>query len=207
MSNMSKCIAIILCMAAVACTRRRHPQQPSAAEPPPTPKASATVESKSSGGSAGPELGDTAPENFAGTVNVSEKRRDEQEPVVLSNIRVGTHEHFDRVVFEFVGKQMPGFKIEYVDKPVTTCGAGEAVAVSGQSVMVVQIRPAQAHDDEGNVTIGTRDMQPGLPVLKQTKLICDFEADVEWALGLSKRQPYRVLELNKPSRLVIDIKH
>jgi hypothetical protein len=45
------------------------------------------------------------------------------------------------------------------------------------------------------------------PIMKELKSICDFEADVQWVLGVSKPNKYRVLELSNPSRLVIDIKH
>jgi hypothetical protein len=44
-------------------------------------------------------------------------------------------------------------------------------------------------------------------VLKELKLICDFEGQVEWLLGLAARNGYRVLELTEPPRLVVDVRH
>ncbi|MBA4159064.1 MAG: hypothetical protein H0X65_16535, partial [Gemmatimonadetes bacterium] len=45
------------------------------------------------------------------------------------------------------------------------------------------------------------------PVLKQLTLICDFEAQVEWVLGVSSPNRFRVIELHEPARLVVDVRH
>jgi hypothetical protein len=46
-----------------------------------------------------------------------------------------------------------------------------------------------------------------LPVLKELTIICDFEAQVEWVVGLAARTPYRIAELSEPPRLVLDVRH
>ena len=101
----------------------------------------------------------------------------------------------------------PGYHIEYVDRPVRSCGSGEVVELSGDGYLLIRLTPARAHTEEGNPTIAERERTLNLTILKQAKLICDFEAQVEWALGLSSPNKYRVLELQNPSRLVVDIKH
>jgi hypothetical protein len=52
-----------------------------------------------------------------------------------------------------------------------------------------------------------RALQPALPNLLELRLICDFEAQVEWIAALRSPQPVRVLRLREPSRLVIDVRH
>jgi hypothetical protein len=128
------------------------------------------------------------------------------QPVVLREIRTGQHPAFDRVVFEFEGNRVPGYHVEYVDRPVRTCGAGEVVQVEGYGYLLVQMMPAQAHTNDGKPTIKQREIAPNLPLIKQLKILCDFEADVQWILGLSSPNRYRVLELSNPARLVVDVR-
>jgi ribosomal protein S30 len=152
------------------------------------------------------EVGDTSTDSFTGTAGKVEKKDPAIPPATLSSIRTGDHQSFDRVVFEFSGTDLPGYHVEYIDHPVRSCGSGEVVEISGQGFLQVRLQPAQAHDENGQPTITTRELKPGLPLIQEMKIVCDFEADVEWILGLAKPNRYRVLELLKPPRLVIDIK-
>ncbi|MDC0711179.1 hypothetical protein POL68_22105 [Stigmatella sp. ncwal1] len=128
-------------------------------------------------------------------------------PVTLRSVRTGRNEGFDRVVFEFDGPQVPGYRVEYVEKPVVKCGSGDPTEVAGQGALQVSITPAQAHE-AGQVTVAERERKLALPALQALKLTCDFEAEVIWVLGTPQaRQPYRVLELREPTRLVVDVQH
>jgi len=153
------------------------------------------------------EPGDTSEEDFEGTAGGTEKSRKGQYPGVLREVRTAAHPNFDRVVFEFEGNALPGYKIEYVDKPAHQCGSGDAVAVEGDGLLGVTFTPAQAHTDSGRVSVKERERHPKLKTLKELEIICDFEAEVAWALGLSAPNRYRVIELANPARLVVDIKH
>ncbi|HXG67471.1 MAG TPA: hypothetical protein VNO70_20370 [Blastocatellia bacterium] len=153
------------------------------------------------------EPGDTSPADFAGTAGITEKKKGDIGLVVLRDVRIASHGRFDRVVFEFAGDTVPGYHVEYIDRPVRACGSGNVVPVAGDGWLRVRLTPAQAHTEQGEATVKDRERRPQLSVLKEVKLICDFEADVEWVLGLSSPNRYRVLELASPPRLVIDIKH
>jgi hypothetical protein len=194
----------LLFLGHVSCSRAPIVNQP-APTPSPTLSASSTIEA--GGGDVPKEPGDTSPEQFAGTAGIVEVKRSEIAPVLLKAIRTGRHTNFDRVVFEFEGNQVPGYHIEYVDKPVRNCGPGEVVQVGGYGFLLVQMVPAQAHTNEGQATIRERDLAPNLPIIKELKVLCDFEADVQWILGLSSPNRYRALELSNPARLVIDIRN
>jgi hypothetical protein len=126
--------------------------------------------------------------------------------VTLREVRSARNEGFDRVVFQFDGDQVPGYHIEYIDKPVLKCGSGDPTAVAGQGWLQVRIQPAQAHEN-AQVTVAERERKPELPVLQELELTCDFEADVTWVLGVRSPNKYRVLELHQPTRLVVDIQH
>ena len=128
-------------------------------------------------------------------------------PAVLTSVEAATHEGYDRVTFEFSPGDVPGYHVEYAEESIRECGSGNEVALAGTARLVVRLEPAQAHDDQGRVTIESRAMALELPALEEVKLTCDFEAQVEWALGVVASAPFRVTELAAPPRLVIDVRH
>jgi|SRR5712664_1981930 len=114
---------------------------------------------------------------------------------------------YDRVVFEFTGDSMPGYRVEYATKPVQRCGSGDPVAVAGTGRLIVRFEPAQAHDEHGSLAPAERNRVPGLPAVRELTLICDFEGQVAWVLGIAAPSAYRVSELTSPARLVLDVRH
>lgn len=140
-------------------------------------------------------------------VGIVDRPRPASGVVVQTALRLARQDFFDRIVWEFAGPALPGYHIEYVDRPVRQCGSGEVVPMAGDGWLQVRFQPAQAHDDAGRPTIADRERAPGLPNLKEIKLLCDFEADVEWILGVASPNRYRVMELTSPTRLVVDIQH
>ncbi|HEV3471487.1 MAG TPA: hypothetical protein VG148_19325 [Pyrinomonadaceae bacterium] len=151
------------------------------------------------------ETGEHSEEDFRGTAGAVEKESG-GEPALLRAVRTASREKFERVVFEFEGAGLPGYRVEYVDRPVRQCGSGEAVPVAGDAWLRVRLTPANAHTEAGRPTVRDRARRLAYPNLKELKLLCDFEAEVEWVLGLASPNRYRVLELTNPARLVIDVK-
>jgi hypothetical protein len=145
-------------------------------------------------------------QDFEGTKGVTEKQRLEGMPVVMTRVRTSSNRGFDRVVFEFEGARLPGYRVEYVDRPSRWC-AGEGPSLPGKGWLMVRFMPAQAHTEKGKSTISLRDRRFRFPVLRRLVSTCDFEADVEWVFGLSSPNRYRVIELSNPTRLVVDVKH
>lgn len=143
---------------------------------------------------------------FEGTVGVTEQRRPGVEMTTLRAVSTGEQAGFDRVVFTFDGTALPGYRVEYVGRPIRQCGSGNAVDVPGQGWLRVRFEPSRAHDDAGNATITDRNRAPGLSNLVALRLTCDFEGQVEWVLGLNSPEPYRVLELSNPARIVVDVR-
>lgn len=123
----------------------------------------------------------------------------------LRNVRVGRHDGYDRIVFEF-DDHVPDYDVRWVDDP-TGCGSGEPVDVGAPAALQVGFRPAVAHDEEGRITVRERAFRPGLPALRTARISCDFEADVTWVLGVAARVEMRVLRLASPPRVVVDLRH
>ncbi len=176
----------------------------SAPEPAPQPASPARKEAPAESPAGTPAA---APADSAWTAGLSEKARPDGYPAVLRGVRSASQAGFDRVVFEFEGTTLPGYQVEYVDKPVRQCGSGDAVAVAGDGWLEVRLTPAQAHTEAGEATVAERERALTLPVLRELESTCDFEAHVTWVLGVASPNRYRVLELSSPARLVVDIQH
>ena len=68
--------------------------------------------------------------------------------------------------------------------------------------------PAHAYTEEGKPTVQQQEMAPGLPIVREIiQRTCDFEAIVTYVLGTSTPNGYRLLELEKPARVIVDILH
>jgi hypothetical protein len=196
-------LGLVGCLVAVGCQKEEVAPQPvvtapsggtntpPAAEPAPAPT-----------GNVAPE----DPKNREWTAATVKLERAGLKPVTLRSVREGRNEGFDRVVFEFAGTQVPGYHLEYVDKPVRHCASGDEVPVAGQGFLQVRLTPAQAHEG-GTVTVAERERKPALPVIQELKLTCDFEGEVTWVLGNASPRKFRVMELREPTRLVVDVQH
>lgn len=113
---------------------------------------------------------------------------------------------YDRVAFELASDTPPGYRVQYATGSVRSCASGDVVSVAGSARLVLHLQPARAHDDRGNPLPRERDLVLGLPSVQEAKLICDFEGQVEWVLGVTTAAPYRVIELTGPARLLLDVK-
>ena len=143
---------------------------------------------------------------FAGSMNPVHRARRGMRPVILRAVRVAPHPAYDRVVFEFAGDSAPGYEVEYADPPIRRCGSGDTVSLTGTGYLVVRFEPAQMHDERGNPTVARREWTPRLRAANEIKLVCDFEGQVEWVVGLPARRRYRVLETAAPARVIIDLR-
>src|SRR2546423_1775259 len=78
---------------------------------------------------------------------------------------------------------------------VSECGSGARVKLKGAAFVIVHFVPAASADIQGENVVPTytgprRIAGPG-PVLETAKM-CDFEADLGWAIGLERRLPLHV---------------
>jgi hypothetical protein len=153
--------------------------------------------------------GTVAPQGFGGTDPVTVKSNPDplQGTALLRDVRLGVHPEeggWDRIVFEF-DEDLPPGSIAYVPS-VTACGSGAPVTVAGDAVLLVRFNQSAAHTDAGQPTIQRTTLQGAGDAILEARQICDFEGQVEWALGVDDRVRFKVTLLNNPRRVVIDIK-
>jgi hypothetical protein len=146
---------------------------------------------------------------FEGTAGEVREAAEVSGVAVQRDLRAARNEGFDRVVFEFEDV-LPGYEVAYVDQPVRECGSGEVVPIEGDGWLRVRFEPARAHEiagEEARVTVSDRARRLDLPVATEAHVTCDYEAVLEWVVGVRSPNRYRVLELREPARLVVDILH
>jgi hypothetical protein len=125
----------------------------------------------------------------------------------ITDVRVGTHSLYDRVVFEF-DSGLPDAVIEGVLPPFYADGSGLEIQVAGSAFLKVTMHGASRVSPDGTETYGgSTNFQPGFDRLVQLIEGGDFEAVSSWYLGLDGGGCFRVMTLADPSRLVIDIEH
>ena len=126
---------------------------------------------------------------------------------VLTDIRVGRHATFDRVVFDLQGKR-PGYSVRYVSV-VRQDPSDKVISMAGHYFLMIRLTPTNAHDVRtgARTYTGPTKFWVGYPELRQVALAGDFEAVVSVALGLAHRNGFHVYTLTDPRRVVVDIRH
>jgi hypothetical protein len=125
----------------------------------------------------------------------------------LIEVRTASHDNYDRIVFEFVGVA-PGYRVGYASGSIQECGSGEEVMIAGSAWLNIQLSPANAHTEQGDITVRDRNRvwtDRGAN-LRALRLICDFEAVTEWVAGVRHPGKFRVLELTDPARIAVDVR-
>jgi hypothetical protein len=124
----------------------------------------------------------------------------------LTDLRIGDHDGFVRVVFDLTGAGTPMYIVGY-ESPPFSGASGEPVPVGGTAFLAVHLSPALRYDVDTMVPTYTGDLVlvPGLDPIEQIVFVDDFEAAMYWVIGLSAQRPFTVEVMQDPVRLVIDI--
>jgi hypothetical protein len=124
-----------------------------------------------------------------------------------TDVRVGTHDGYDRVVIEFADG-VPEMSLERAEPPFLQDASGIPLDVQGDSVLKLIMRNATALTESGEISYdGPRDFDPGFPQLVDVLAGGDFEAMTTWYIGLNDEACVRAFALSDPDRLVIDVEH
>jgi hypothetical protein len=151
-----------------------------------------------------------SPEPFSGGTEPVVKEAPLVPPsgAIMTDVRTGAHDTFDRIVFDFQNG-LPGYRVEYVAPPIIADPSGLTVQINGSAFLSVRFYVAAAHDpDTGQPTYtGASQITPGLASVLEIERTGDFEGYLTWVFGLPRQLDFRVLELTNPYRIAIDIAH
>jgi uncharacterized low-complexity protein len=139
----------------------------------------------------------------------------------LVDVRVGTHDGYDRVVFEFAAPKgdgakyfgLPPYELHSATPPIMEDPTGEPMSVDGSRFATVVFHGGSGvefDDSEDGYTItytGPKEFRPGYPALAEASQQGDFEATLSWVFGLDSASCWKVHELKGPVRLAIDFPH
>jgi hypothetical protein len=128
--------------------------------------------------------------------------------VGLTDVRVGDHSTFARIVFDFEGEGTPGYSAGYEEGPgFTGSGGGDPVFPAGSFYLVVRVNPGLTYDvdDLSPIYLGPTAFDPALDPITEIAFVDDFEADMVWVIGLGVDNGFQVSTRLEPARLVIDI--
>jgi hypothetical protein len=121
--------------------------------------------------------------------------------VQVSDVRVGTHAGYDRIVFQFAGSGRPQLTVAIANPPFVEDASGLPVAVAGTAFLTLKL-----YDASGYPTYtGPSSFAPNYPALTALVNNGDFEGYVSWVAGLSHQACYGISTLTNPTRIVVDI--
>jgi len=118
---------------------------------------------------------------------------------VLTGVRHGRHERYDRVTFDFTAGT-PAYRVEYL--PLIGIGTGDPIPLDGPADLRITFTGVP------NTTVNmTTVINPGYPTLRQVKFGGAFEGHILAGLGLADRVGFRVVVLANPPRIAVDVAH
>jgi hypothetical protein len=185
----------------------RDPQPDEGADPGPAP--GGTADADGADGTDGAEAGAPALDAEASTddrVQAPEGAAD----LVVTEVRVGTHDGFDRVVIDVGGEGRAGWFTE-LGADAFEDGSGAVVDVAGGAVLTIFVNavafPPDLPDPDVKWDGVTVAAPPGARVLTEVVDSVTFEGQHQLFIGLTEPVPYRIVRLDDPQRIVIDLVH
>ncbi|WP_166849164.1 hypothetical protein [Isoptericola sp. BMS4] len=133
--------------------------------------------------------------------------------LVITDVRVGAHDGYDRVVLDLGGTGSPGWRVEYVDR-ATDDGSGEPVDVDGDEVLQVRLSGMALPSDVSGVAEydGGRVEPDGTEAVEEVVYRFWFEGYTTIFIGVddptdgARRPAFRVFALDDPARVVVDVR-
>jgi len=127
----------------------------------------------------------------------------------LVAVRVAHQPGFDRLVFEFGQSTAPGpfgMPAYTIEAATSLSGpSGQPVTITGNALFGARFQNASTQNPNGTPSYtGSTDLKPTTPLIKEVKLVEDFERVLLWGIGLDHLACPKVSELAGPFRVVLD---
>ncbi len=171
----------------------------------PSPLATGTSEPGSTDGDGGTDTpafpADTSPDTGEMTGEPSA-----DEIGTLTDLRVGAHDGYDRVVFEFTGPATPGWDVRYVPEAIGD-PSGLPVDVPGDAVLEVTLFSVMVPQGDEAYQGPSILRAAGTTAVTEVNWNSLFEGYLQAFIGVSgSEHPFRAFALTDPARVVVDIR-
>lgn len=190
-------VVVVVALAFTACARPSPPQGGGSSPSTATPSATCTVTPSVTPSATGVPSGFTRATISGGVAQASDW--EPGGPRVVA-VRVGRHAGFDRFVIEFDGT-VPTYRVRvHPSTTFTLSPKDETVVLEGTGGVLIRLFPVAwtAYD-------GPTSLRPAGPVLREARLLENYEGYQQWGLGVAGTPCYRVFTLDSPARLVVDV--
>lgn len=126
----------------------------------------------------------------------------------MTDIRLGVHEGYDRIVVDLDGQGLPGWQGAYVAQPAES-GSGRPVELAGAASLQIAVTGVVYPSAEQYVPYaGPGVIRPASTgVVEEIRVGPLFEGERQIFVGLSDQEPFRIFGLEDPTRVVIDVQH
>ena len=126
----------------------------------------------------------------------------------VTDVRIGHHDGFDRVVLQFGGRGTPGWDVRYVDRPASQ-GSGAAIDLAGAAALQATVRGVGNPPDTGVAEYSgpRRISAPDTDAVTEVVFDGTFEGTTVVFVGTAGKTPFRVYLLQSPPRIVLDVAH
>lgn len=121
--------------------------------------------------------------------------------VPITDVRVGTHPGYDRIVFDFSGSERPQITVAQAHPPFVQDASGKTVNAPGNAFLSLKLFDANGYPTYK----GPSSFSPGYPNLVALVNTGDYEGYVTWIAGLKGSTCYRISTLTGPTRIVVDV--
>jgi hypothetical protein len=129
-------------------------------------------------------------------------------PLTVTDAWITVHDGYDRVVFETPGDGDAGWAALYVEEAISD-RSGLSVPVAGSSVLRLSLTGIGAPDGDPGESVAFEDDLPGLDDGVILEVVNDgvFEGQHTFFVGLDQELPFRVLRVDEPKGIVLDVLH
>lgn len=129
-------------------------------------------------------------------------------PPTVTDVRLGAHDGFDRIVFQTAGEGRAGYRVGYTEDP-RSAGSGAPVGVPGAATLGITLTgialPGDAPPGATPWDGPERQRIAGSQVLVELVEDTLFEGRYAFFAGLTGEQPFAVGRLDDPPRIVVDV--
>lgn len=133
---------------------------------------------------------------------------DDADELLLTEVRAGQHEGYDRIVFEHAGGGAPGWYAEYVDEALEP-GSGFPLELDGEAILYISavgLTPGNADSDQGQLELSHLEDPKGT-VFEDVVTTFVHHGAASYYVGLDQQRDFRVSvwEHEDGPRLIIDV--